>query len=77
MTTETLPEVTEEAAAKLVEPRRLSDDDNAYFKYLLDNLKAAQTAINTWSGFASAKYQLGPNDRINEAGDIVPAPEGQ
>lgn len=75
--TETMPEIIEETAAKLAEPRTLSADDKLYFKYLLENVKAAQAAINTWSGFASAKYKLGPTDRINEAGDIVPAPEGQ
>lgn len=74
-----MPELTDEMATQLLAgpTRTLSDDDKLYFKYLLENVKAAQAAINTWSGFASAKYKLGPNDRINEAGDIVPAPEGQ
>lgn len=75
--TDTLPDIEMNDTAALTAQRTLSDDDKLYFKYLLENVKAAQAAINTWSGFASAKYKLGPQDRINEAGDIVPAPEGQ
>lgn len=52
----------------------LSDDELAYHRRVLVEVKAAQAAWASWSQHIGGKYQLGPKDTVSEDGVVARAP---
>lgn len=57
--------------------KRLSPDELLYHRAVLDQRRAAELVWQSWAVHLAKKYQLGPNDRIDEAGRIHRAEEMQ
>lgn len=53
---------------------RLSDDELAYHQELIERVKAAQAAWNSWAAWLARKYAIGEHDAITEQGEISRAP---
>lgn len=49
----------------------LSADEMAYHVHLVEQKRAADAAWASWGQHLAGKYQLGPQDGISEAGDVI------
>lgn len=49
---------------------RLTDDELAYHRRLVSEVKSAEAAWRSWSVHLSEKYRLGTGDSISESGEI-------
>jgi len=52
-------------------PTQIEASEKDYLNMILDQAKAAQAALNSYSGFLSQKYQLAEGDAVQPDGKIV------
>lgn len=54
----------------MVDLEHLSADELAYHLAVLQQFRAAQAAIDSWSSHLMRKYALGPQDQVLEDGTL-------
>lgn len=48
----------------------LSNQDKEYHTFVVEQMRAAQSVVKSWSEFLSARYKLSPNDIVDVFGNI-------